>query len=58
LALGSGVIASGGISTIEDVQAVAALGVDGAIIGRALYDERIDLAAAISAGRAEWTVNA
>jgi phosphoribosylformimino-5-aminoimidazole carboxamide ribotide isomerase len=58
LALGSGVIASGGISTIEDVQAVAVLGVDGAIIGRALYDGRIDLAAAISAGRAERTINA
>lgn len=51
-ALQSGVIASGGISTIEDVREVAALGVDGAIIGRALYDGRIDLAEAIAAGRA------
>ena len=50
-ALQSGVIASGGISTIEDVRAVAAIGVDGAIIGRALYDGRIDLAEAISAAR-------
>lgn len=51
-ALQSGVIASGGISTIEDVRAVAAIGVDGAIIGRALYDGRIDLAEAIAAARA------
>ena len=50
-ALQSGVIASGGISSIEDVREVAALGVDGAIIGRALYDGRIDLAEAIAAAR-------
>lgn len=49
----SGVIASGGISSIEDVREVAAVGVDGAIIGRALYDGRIGLADAIAAGRAE-----
>ncbi len=48
-----GVIASGGIASIDDVRAVAALGVDGAIIGRALYDGRIDLAEAIAAGRTE-----
>jgi phosphoribosylformimino-5-aminoimidazole carboxamide ribotide isomerase len=53
--LQSGVIASGGISTVEDVREVAAIGVDGAIIGRALYDGRIDLAEAIGAGRAERT---
>ncbi len=57
-ALRSGVIASGGISTIEDVREVAALGVAGAIIGRALYDGRIDLAEAIAAGRAERTTYA
>ncbi len=51
--LQSGVIASGGISSIEDVGAVAAIGVDGAIIGRALYDGRIDLSEAIAAGRRE-----
>ena len=50
-ALQSGVIASGGISSIEDVREVAALGVDGAIVGRALYDGRIDLAEAIAAAR-------
>jgi phosphoribosylformimino-5-aminoimidazole carboxamide ribotide isomerase len=50
-ALQSGVIASGGISSIEDVREVAAVGVEGAIIGRALYDGRIDLAGAIAAAR-------
>lgn len=49
--LQNGVIASGGISSIEDVREVATVGVDGAIIGRALYDGRIELAEAISAGR-------
>lgn len=51
--LRSGVIASGGISSIEDIREVAALGVDGAIIGRALYDGRIDLAEAIAAAAIE-----
>lgn len=50
-ALQTGVIASGGVSSLEDVREVAAIGVDGAIIGRALYDGRIDLAEAIIAGR-------
>jgi phosphoribosylformimino-5-aminoimidazole carboxamide ribotide isomerase len=52
-ALQFGVIASGGISSLEDVREVATVGVDGAIIGRALYDGRIELADAIAAGRAE-----
>jgi phosphoribosylformimino-5-aminoimidazole carboxamide ribotide isomerase len=48
-------IASGGVSQIEDVGSLCALtGLAGMIIGRALYDGRIDLAAAIrlsAAGR-------
>lgn len=50
--LGRGVIASGGIGTIADVEAVARAGADGVIIGRALYDGRIDLPTAIMTGRA------
>ena len=46
-AAGVPLIASGGISTIEDVRAVAAAGAEGAIIGRALYDGSIDLAEAL-----------
>ena len=42
------VIASGGIASLEDITAVATIGASGAIIGRALYDGRIDLAEAIA----------
>jgi len=37
------IIASGGISSINDVLAVHAAGCEGAIIGRAIYEGRIDL---------------
>lgn len=41
-------VASGGVSRIEDVRNLCALpGLAGMIIGRALYDGRVDLAAAI-----------
>ncbi len=43
------VIASGGVSSLEDVRALRAVedeGVMGAIIGRALYEEQLDLTAA------------
>lgn len=43
------VIASAGISAIADISAVREIGCRGAIIGRAIYDGRIDLPAAISA---------
>jgi phosphoribosylformimino-5-aminoimidazole carboxamide ribotide isomerase len=48
------VIASGGISSVEDVRALRELapaGVAGAIIGKALYDGRLTLEAALAAGR-------
>jgi phosphoribosylformimino-5-aminoimidazole carboxamide ribotide isomerase len=48
------VIASGGISSIEDLRALRTLeaaGVRGAIIGKALYDGRLTLEAALAAGR-------
>ncbi len=45
------VIASGGISTIDDIHAIKALGskVEGAIVGKALYDGKLDLRAALEA---------
>jgi phosphoribosylformimino-5-aminoimidazole carboxamide ribotide isomerase len=49
--LGRGVIASGGVGSAEDVAAVALTGADGVVVGRALYDGRIDLADAIAAAR-------
>lgn len=50
-ALDADVIASGGMSSIEDIEAAAKVGATGAIIGRGLYDGRIDLAEAIAATR-------
>ncbi len=43
------IIASGGIASIDDLLAVQALGCAGAIVGRALYEGRISLAAALEA---------
>jgi phosphoribosylformimino-5-aminoimidazole carboxamide ribotide isomerase len=43
------VIASGGVTTIGDVARLAQLGLAGCIIGRALYEGRIDLKEAIQA---------
>jgi phosphoribosylformimino-5-aminoimidazole carboxamide ribotide isomerase len=42
------IIASGGIATLDDIKAVAAAGAAGAIVGRALYDGRIDLIEAVA----------
>jgi len=47
--LGHGsIIASAGIATVGHIAAVRAIGCTGAIIGRALYDGRIDLSAAFT----------
>ncbi len=45
------VIASGGISTVEDLRQIRALGpkIAGAIIGKALYDGKLDFATAVAA---------
>jgi phosphoribosylformimino-5-aminoimidazole carboxamide ribotide isomerase len=40
-------IASGGVSSLADLHVLAAMGVEGAIIGKALYTGDIDLHAAI-----------
>ena len=50
------VIASGGVSSLDDIAALKARaesGIEGVIIGRALYDGRIDPAAALALARAE-----
>jgi phosphoribosylformimino-5-aminoimidazole carboxamide ribotide isomerase len=43
------IIASGGIRSIDDLLVVRAIGCEGAIVGRAIYEGGLDLAAAISA---------
>jgi phosphoribosylformimino-5-aminoimidazole carboxamide ribotide isomerase len=47
------VIASGGVTKLDDVTALARRGLSGCIIGRALYEGRIDLAAVIAAAKEE-----
>jgi len=50
VALGRGrVIASGGIGSIDDLHRVREIGCAGAIVGKALYEGRLDLAAALAA---------
>jgi phosphoribosylformimino-5-aminoimidazole carboxamide ribotide isomerase len=50
VALGRGrIIASGGVASLDDLIAIQAAGCAGAIIGRALYEGRLDLAGAIRA---------
>lgn len=46
--IGMEVIASGGVSCIDDLHALKSTGVSGAIVGKAIYDGRIDLRDALS----------
>lgn len=45
------VIASGGVTELDDVRQLAAVGMDGCIIGRALYEGRMTLPDAIAVSR-------
>jgi phosphoribosylformimino-5-aminoimidazole carboxamide ribotide isomerase len=47
-ALRTPVIASGGIASLDDIAALKAKGIPGAILGRALYDGRVDLKSALA----------
>ena len=47
------IIASGGVTTKEDIERLAQMGIYGAIVGKALYDEKIDLKEAIICSRNE-----
>jgi len=46
-ATGLDVVASGGVSCMEDLRKIYQAGIHGAIIGKALYEERVDLAVAV-----------
>ena len=52
-AVSTPVIASGGVTSIEDVHALAEVGLDGCIVGRALYEGAIELEEALRVGRCE-----
>lgn len=45
------IIASGGIATLDDLAAVRGISCTGAIVGRALYEGRLDIASALAATR-------
>jgi len=47
------VIASGGVGSLDDVRAAAAARLDGLIVGKALWDGRVDLAEAVAAAGAQ-----
>lgn len=49
---GVDVVASGGVASIDDVRACRAAGVFGVIVGKAIYEGRLDLAEAVRAARA------
>lgn len=46
---GAHLIASGGVATLDDLRALHQLGVDAAILGRALYEGSLDFGAALAA---------
>jgi phosphoribosylformimino-5-aminoimidazole carboxamide ribotide isomerase len=46
------VIACGGVSDLEDVRRLAELGLAGAAIGRAIYEQSLDLGEALRVARA------
>lgn len=48
-ALGAGVIASGGVAGVADIRAAWVAGLAGVIVGRALYEARLTLEAALAA---------
>ena len=52
-ALAVPVVASGGVSTIDQLVRLARLGCEGAIVGKALYEGALDLPEALAAVRAE-----
>lgn len=47
------VVASGGVTTVEDIKNLASIGAAGAIVGRALYEGTLTLVQAITAARAK-----
>ncbi len=47
------IVASGGVSSLEDVRALAGMGLYAAIIGKAYYEGKIDLAEAIRVAKGE-----
>jgi phosphoribosylformimino-5-aminoimidazole carboxamide ribotide isomerase len=51
---GGPVIASGGVGSIDDITACAAAGAAGVVVGKALYEGRVDLAEALQTAKEYW----
>ncbi|MGB6838513.1 MAG: 1-(5-phosphoribosyl)-5-[(5-phosphoribosylamino)methylideneamino]imidazole-4-carboxamide isomerase [Dehalococcoidia bacterium] len=49
-AVEAAIIASGGVASLEHLRRLASIGVEGAIVGRAVYDGRVGLREALDAG--------
>ena len=47
------IIASGGVTDLSDIRRLRDIGIDGAIIGKALYEKRIDLKEALKTARGQ-----
>lgn len=47
-ATGINIIASGGVSSLEDLEALDKIGVEGAILGKAIYENKVDLKSAVA----------
>ena len=45
------IVAAGGVTAVEDVRKLKDMGIAGAIIGRAIYEGKIDLSQAIEAAK-------
>ena len=54
---GLDIIASGGVSSMEDLRRLYDAGIQGAIIGKALYENRVDLREAVRAFQTDRTGN-
>ncbi len=44
---GCGIVSSGGVTSIDDIKALSNIGLEGIIVGRAIYDGRIELKEAL-----------
>ena len=45
---GLNIVASGGVSCMEDLEQLESIGVEGAILGKAIYEKKVDLKGAVA----------
>ena len=54
---GCGIVSSGGVTSIDDIRALSNIGLEGIIVGRAIYDGRIELREALDVCRETQVMN-